>query len=273
MLFDDSEEDPGVRGPGRDPGPVRRLAPGVKRRRCSGTRSTSSTRTSRCSPDSTSDRGSTSSTRSTACRRSRRRRRDVRLRRAGQCRVRVGQRVRHPVPPGEVGATAGRRLLANFVALPPMTARADDRTLYPAIDLRGGRVVRLREGDFAAETVYGDDPVAIATSFCRRRGRHGSTSSISTPPCSGEPRNRQLVTSIVSAVAGRANVQAGGVCARRRRAALAAAGVARVVMGSAALAPPGARRRGGADLRSPSGSITGAACSPWTAGRSRATSR
>ena len=41
-------------------------------------------------------------------------------------------------------------------------------TLYPAIDLRDGRVVRLREGDFAAETVYGDDPVSIATSFCEQ---------------------------------------------------------------------------------------------------------
>ena len=35
-------------------------------------------------------------------------------------------------------------------------------TIYPAIDLRGGRCVRLVEGDFARETVYGDDPVAMA---------------------------------------------------------------------------------------------------------------
>ena len=34
--------------------------------------------------------------------------------------------------------------------------------LYPAIDLRGGRCVRLYQGDFAQETVYGDDPVAQA---------------------------------------------------------------------------------------------------------------
>ena len=35
-------------------------------------------------------------------------------------------------------------------------------TIYPAIDLRGGRCVRLMEGDFARETVYGEDPVAMA---------------------------------------------------------------------------------------------------------------
>ena len=37
--------------------------------------------------------------------------------------------------------------------------------LYPSIDLRGGHVVRLRRGDYAVETVYGDDPVGVATSF------------------------------------------------------------------------------------------------------------
>ncbi|HEX9505262.1 MAG TPA: HisA/HisF-related TIM barrel protein, partial [Acidimicrobiia bacterium] len=37
--------------------------------------------------------------------------------------------------------------------------------LLPAIDLRGGRCVRLRQGDFAAETVYDDDPVRVAREF------------------------------------------------------------------------------------------------------------
>ena len=34
--------------------------------------------------------------------------------------------------------------------------------LLPAIDLRGGAVVRLLHGDYSAETRYGDDPVAVA---------------------------------------------------------------------------------------------------------------
>ena len=37
--------------------------------------------------------------------------------------------------------------------------------LFPAIDLRGGRCVRLYQGDYARETVYGDDPVAQAKAF------------------------------------------------------------------------------------------------------------
>ncbi len=35
-------------------------------------------------------------------------------------------------------------------------------TVYPAIDLRAGKVVRLAQGDLARTTVYGDDPVAMA---------------------------------------------------------------------------------------------------------------
>jgi len=38
-------------------------------------------------------------------------------------------------------------------------------TIYPAIDLRQGRVVRLRHGDPAAQTVYGDDPAAVACAW------------------------------------------------------------------------------------------------------------
>ena len=43
--------------------------------------------------------------------------------------------------------------------------------LYPAIDLRGGRCVRLWQGDFEKETVYGTDPVAVADRFVRAGAR------------------------------------------------------------------------------------------------------
>ncbi len=38
-------------------------------------------------------------------------------------------------------------------------------TLYPAIDVREGRVVRLRQGDYAAETRYAEDPLALAKRY------------------------------------------------------------------------------------------------------------
>ena len=40
--------------------------------------------------------------------------------------------------------------------------------LFPAIDLRGGSVVRLLHGDYAAETHYGDDPIAVAEDFANQ---------------------------------------------------------------------------------------------------------
>ena len=44
---------------------------------------------------------------------------------------------------------------------------SDAFTLYPAIDVRAGRVVRLTKGDFAQETRYGEDPLALAQSYAQ----------------------------------------------------------------------------------------------------------
>ena len=111
--------------------------------------------------------------------------------------------------------------------------------LYPAIDLRGGRVVRLRQGDYAHETVYGDDPVAVATSFCDDGATWIHVVDLDAAR-SGEPVNRPVIGALTAAVAGRANVQAGGgVRTVDDARALADAGVARVVMGSAAVDRPG----------------------------------
>ena len=110
--------------------------------------------------------------------------------------------------------------------------------LYPAIDLRGGRVVRLAKGDYDAETVYGDDPVAVARSFADAGATWIHVVDLDAAR-SGDPVNRPVVAAVAAAVAGRARVQTGGgVRAVDDARALADAGVARVVMGSAAVADP-----------------------------------
>ena len=43
--------------------------------------------------------------------------------------------------------------------------------LLPAIDIRGGKAVRLRQGDFEQETVYQDDPLEAAASFVEAGAR------------------------------------------------------------------------------------------------------
>lgn len=110
--------------------------------------------------------------------------------------------------------------------------------LYPAIDLRDGKVVRLLQGDYDQQTTYGDDPVAVATSFAEAGARWIHVVDLDAAR-TGSPVNRPVVAAIARAVAGRASVQTGGgVRSVGDAQMLADAGVARVVMGSAAVHDP-----------------------------------
>ena len=110
--------------------------------------------------------------------------------------------------------------------------------LYPAIDLRGGRVVRLSQGDYDVETVYGDDPVAVAASFADAGAPWVHVVDLDAAR-SGDPVNRAVVERVAAALAGRAKLQnGGGVRSIDDAKRLADAGVDRVVMGSAAVRHP-----------------------------------
>jgi phosphoribosylformimino-5-aminoimidazole carboxamide ribotide isomerase len=110
--------------------------------------------------------------------------------------------------------------------------------LYPAIDLRAGRVVRLSKGDYDVETVYGDDPVSTAISFVDAGAPWVHVVDLDAAR-SGDPVNRPVVAAIATALRGRAQLQnGGGVRTLDDAQALADAGVDRVVMGSAAVANP-----------------------------------
>ena len=108
--------------------------------------------------------------------------------------------------------------------------------LYPAIDLRNGRCVRLHQGDYDQETVYGDDPAAQARSFAAAGAPWLHVVDLDAAR-SGEAANLAAIGSIVTAVD--APVQVGGgvrsVAAARR---LFDLGVSRVVMGTAAVESP-----------------------------------
>ncbi len=110
--------------------------------------------------------------------------------------------------------------------------------LFPAIDLRGGKVVRLLQGDYDQQTTYGDDPVATACSFVDAGATWIHVVDLDAAR-SGSPENRSVVAAIARAVAGRARVQTGGgVRTVDDAIVLADVGVARVVMGSAAVREP-----------------------------------
>lgn len=110
--------------------------------------------------------------------------------------------------------------------------------LYPAIDIRSGRVVRLAQGDYDQETVYGDDPMEVARRFADE-GAHWIHIVDLDAARSGEPVNRTVISRIASELSGRAKIQTGGgVRTLDDARTLADAGISRVVMGSAAVSDP-----------------------------------
>ena len=110
--------------------------------------------------------------------------------------------------------------------------------LYPAIDILGGNVVRLRQGEYADSTVYGDDPVAVALSFVDQGATWVHMVDLDAAR-SGVATNRAVIARVAAAVNGRAKIQVGGgVRTVDDARELRASGVDRVVMGSAAVADP-----------------------------------
>jgi len=110
--------------------------------------------------------------------------------------------------------------------------------LFPAIDLRGGRCVRLYQGDYDRETAYGTDPVAVAVAFAQAGARWVHVVDLDAAR-TGVAENRDVIGEIARALPPDVDVQAGGGVRDRAGAeALWSAGVARVVLGTAAVENP-----------------------------------
>ena len=105
--------------------------------------------------------------------------------------------------------------------------------IIPAIDLKDGRCVRLRQGDMAAETVYSDDVTEVASRW-QQQGACLIHVVDLNGAVDGEPKNLPQIESVMKAV--RVKVQVGGgirTIETVRR--YLNAGVSRVVLGTAAL--------------------------------------
>jgi phosphoribosylformimino-5-aminoimidazole carboxamide ribotide isomerase len=108
--------------------------------------------------------------------------------------------------------------------------------LYPAIDIRGGHAVRLRQGDYERETVYDDDPLDAAKRWVEQGARALHVVDLDGAR-SGSPQNLDHVRRI--AADSPVPLQMGG--GLRDAVAVGAAldaGAGRVVLGTAALAEP-----------------------------------
>ena len=117
--------------------------------------------------------------------------------------------------------------------------RTSGFVLLPAIDLRAGRVVRLRQGDFDQETAYGDDPVAVARGFAAAGATWLHVVDLDGAR-SGTPAHTVVIKSMVVSVEGSAAVElAGGLRTMTSVSKALDAGAARVVLGTAALRQAG----------------------------------
>lgn len=108
--------------------------------------------------------------------------------------------------------------------------------IWPAIDLRGGQCVRLQQGDYNRETVFGDDPVAVARGFVADGGRHLHLVDLDGAR-DGKLVNLEVVKGIVRAVDIPCEL-GGGVRDEQAIRTLLDAGLSRVVVGTKALREP-----------------------------------
>jgi len=108
--------------------------------------------------------------------------------------------------------------------------------LWPAIDLRGGKCVRLLQGDYARETVFGDDPTEMARRFTTGGARRLHIVDLDGAKA-GVPLQAELVARMVAA-AGVPCQLGGGIRTVDTARAYVAAGVQRLVVGSVAIENP-----------------------------------
>ncbi|MDQ3925399.1 MAG: HisA/HisF-related TIM barrel protein, partial [Actinomycetota bacterium] len=113
--------------------------------------------------------------------------------------------------------------------------------VYPAIDLRGGRCVRLKQGDFDRQKEYDADPIGRAREWERQGAR-----AIHVVDLDGAKEGRPVQLELVREMAGSVSVPlqvGGGVRTLEDLRALRKAGAARVVVGTAAVLDRGLRQR------------------------------
>lgn len=108
--------------------------------------------------------------------------------------------------------------------------------IWPAIDLRGGKCVRLRQGDYGQETVFGEDPAAMAREWVDQGAKQLHLVDLDGAKA-GRPANLASVRAILNAV--RVPCQlGGGIRDDETIEAVLGMGVARAILGTKALREP-----------------------------------
>ena len=111
--------------------------------------------------------------------------------------------------------------------------------IIPAIDLKDGHCVRLKQGDMDAATVFSEDPAAMAEQWLKQGARRLHVVDLNGA-VAGKPKNEPAIKAIVKAVGGELPIQlGGGIRDLDTIEAYIDAGISYVVIGTAAVKTPG----------------------------------
>lgn len=108
--------------------------------------------------------------------------------------------------------------------------------IWPAIDLRGGKCVRLKQGDYGRETVFGEDPAAMAQHWCQQGARRMHLVDLDGAR-DGRPGNLESVRAILAAAKIPCEL-GGGIRNEETIEELLDLGLTRLVVGTLALKEP-----------------------------------
>ena len=111
--------------------------------------------------------------------------------------------------------------------------------IIPAIDLKDGRCVRLKQGDMSTATVFSDDPVAMARHWKAQGARRLHVVDLNGA-VAGKPKNEKVIRDIIAAVGEHVPLQVGGgIRDLDTIESYIDAGVTYIVIGTAAVKNPG----------------------------------
>ena len=111
--------------------------------------------------------------------------------------------------------------------------------IIPAIDLKDGRCVRLKQGDMTTATVFSDDPVAMARHWAAQGARRLHIVDLNGA-VAGRPKNEKVIRAIIAALGEQAQIQVGGgIRDLDTIESYLDAGVTWIVVGTAAVKNPG----------------------------------
>ncbi len=108
--------------------------------------------------------------------------------------------------------------------------------IWPAIDLRGGKCVRLRQGDYQQETVFADDPAAVARQFVQAGAKHLHIVDLEGAR-EGLPVNLPSVQAILASIDIECEL-GGGIRDEQSVTELLEFGLSRLVIGTSAITDP-----------------------------------